>query len=164
MLRSTHYHNIISFSDLYNCLKVPKIAKMPKNAKIEFIHPKQKYPFFLHQNYLTYVELVQKAHREFFFVGGSPPFRNKCVFLGKSGLLNKKFSNFFFACATLKFMPNDALSLGVMTMCWKNGREIASPKVSKNQRKTAKNLEMAAPKALLRARPNYYPILVHLGM
>ena len=164
MLRSTHYHNIISFSDLYNCLKVPKMAKMCENAKITFIHPKQKKPFFLHQNYLTYVELVQKPHREFFFSWGITSVQKQMCFLGKSGLLSKKFSNFFFACATLKFMPKDALSLGVMTMCWKNGREIASPKVSKNQRKTAKNLEMAAPKALLRARPNYYPILVHHGM
>ena len=61
-------------------------------------------------------------------------------------------------------MPNDALSLGVMTMYSKNGREMASPKVGKNQQKKAKNLETPALEALLRVRPNYYPILVYPGM
>ena len=109
----------------------------------------------------TYVGKVQIPLRKKKSRWGQSPFGQKRDFQGKSSLLSKNFSKFFFSSATLNFIPNDALSLRATTIYRKNGREMASPKVSENHQKKAKNLETATTATLLRARLNYYPILVH---
>ena len=79
--------------------------------------PEKQNVIFVLKYVHTYVGKVPNPLRKKISRGGQTPFGQKRDFVGNSSLLSKIFSKIFFASATLNFMPNDALSLGVTTIC-----------------------------------------------